>query len=123
MKIAVTCENHQVFQHFGHTPEFALFEVADKQISNETILSCGDSGHGALAGLLANENVEILICGGIGGGAISALTEAGIKVIGGAQGDVKQAVDDFLSGTLAVREDFHCRHHHGEHTCHSNGCH
>ena len=27
MKVAVTCENGMVFQHFGHTPEFAIFEV------------------------------------------------------------------------------------------------
>ena len=29
MKIAVTCENGTVFQHFGHTPEFAIYDVED----------------------------------------------------------------------------------------------
>ncbi|MBR2000041.1 MAG: dinitrogenase iron-molybdenum cofactor biosynthesis protein, partial [Lentisphaeria bacterium] len=50
MKIAVTCENEQVFQHFGHTPGFAVFETEAGQIINEKRVSSGDSGHGALAG-------------------------------------------------------------------------
>ena len=56
MKIAVTCENHQVFQHFGHTPEFAIFETADGKVASEKIISTGNSGHGALAALLAKLN-------------------------------------------------------------------
>ena len=87
MKIAVTCENGQVFQHFGHTPEFAIFEVVGKKIISEKLLSSGESGHGALAGILAEEKVDVLICGGIGGGAINALATAGIQVVGGAEGE------------------------------------
>lgn len=125
MKIAVTCENGQVFQHFGHTPEFAVFEVEDKKIISEKILSSGESGHGALAGLLSEDNIDLLICGGIGGGAINALANAGIQVIGGAEGDVRAVVEALLNDTLEVRENFHCNHHHhhGEgHTCGDHGC-
>ena len=125
MKIAVTCENDSVFQHFGHTPGFAIFETADNQIINESRLSSGDSGHGALATLLAAEKVQLLICGGIGGGAINALTNAGIQVAGGAEGSVRDVVIAYLNGTLQLRENFHCNHHHhGEgHTCGDHGCH
>jgi len=125
MKIAVTCENDPVFQHFGHTPGFAIFETADNQIINESRLSSGDSGHGALATLLAAEKVQLLICGGIGGGAINALTNAGIQVKGGAEGSVRDVVIAYLNGTLQLRENFHCNHHHhGEgHTCGDHGCH
>lgn len=124
MKIAVTCENGQVFQHFGHTPGFAIFEVEDKKIVSEKLLSSGEFGHGALAGLLAEENIDVLICGGIGGGAINALGNAGIQVIGGAEGDVKAVVEALLNESLQVRENFHCNHHHhGEgHTCGNHGC-
>ncbi len=124
MKIAVTCENNQVFQHFGHTPGFAVFEVADGKIVSEKMLSSGNSGHGALATLLALEQIEVLICGGIGGGAINALGNAGIKVVGGAAGDVREVAEAFVAGTLQVRENFHCNHHHhGEgHTCGEHGC-
>ncbi len=121
MKIAVTCENNEVFQHFGHTPEFAVFETEGEKIVSETRLSSGETGHGALAGLLAEGGIELLICGGIGGGAINALTNAGIKVIGGATGPVRKVAEDYLSGNLIVREDYHCNHHHeGEHNCHDS---
>ena len=125
MKIAVTCENSMVFQHFGHTPEFAVFEVENQNIVSEKRLPSGDAGHGALAGVLAQEQVDLLICGGIGGGAVNALTEAGIKVIGGASGNVRQVTEAYLNGTLETRSDFHCQHHHDHgngHNCGSHSC-
>lgn len=129
MKIAVTCENNEVFQHFGHTPGFAVFEVEGGKIVSEKQISSGDSGHGALAGLLAEEKVDVLICGGIGAGAINALGVAGISVVGGAEGNVREAAAAFVDGTLQVRADFHCNHHHhgeghscGGHTCGNGSC-
>ncbi len=125
MKIAVTCENNNVFQHFGHTPGFAVFEADDNTIISETFLDSGSSGHGALAALLKESAVDVLICGGIGGGAINALGQAGIKVIGGASGDVRAVAEAFVKGTLSVRNDFHCNHHHHHtegHDCGSHSC-
>ena len=124
MKIAVTCENNEVFQHFGHTPGFAVFEADNGKIISQKLISSGDSGHGALAAILADEKIDLLICGGIGGGAINALANAGIQVVGGAQGNVQEVVNAFLAGTLTVRENFHCNHHHhGEgHDCGSHSC-
>lgn len=126
MKIAVTCENNEIFQHFGHTPGFAVFTAEDKVITDEKYLASGDSGHGALAALLAAEAVDVLICGGIGAGAINALAEAQIKVIGGASGNVKAAAEGYLQGTLKVRPNFRCMHHHHDHgeghDCSSHDC-
>ncbi len=124
MKIAVTCENNEVFQHFGHTPSFAVFTVEDGKVVAKEILDCGETGHGALAGLLKEGGVDLLICGGIGGGAQIALAEAGIQLIGGATGNVDEAVAAFLKGELEVDTDFQCRHHdHGEgYTCGDHGC-
>lgn len=128
MKIAVTCENHQVFQHFGHTPGFAVFESENGKIVSEKELSAEGSGHGALAALLAKEKVDVLICGGIGSGAVNALKLAFILVVGGAEGDVREVAESFISNTLKVRENFRCNHHHGEggecgeHTCGDHGC-
>lgn len=126
MKIAVTCEKGEVFQHFGHTPEFAVFETnADgKTVVGESLIECGDTGHGALAGLLTENGIDILICGGIGGGAVNALAQAGIQVVGGAEGAVRAAAEAFLTGALKGRSDFLCAHHqHGEgHTCSEHGC-
>ena len=126
MKIAVTCENNEVFQHFGHTPEFAVFEAEDGKIISEKILSAGESGHGALAELLYNEGIDVLICGGIGSGAINALARANIMVVGGAEGNVRTVAEDFANGRLKVRANFRCNHHdhdHEEgHSCGSHGC-
>ena len=67
MKIAVTHENGQVFQHFGHTKEFKVYEVEDGKIVSSEIVDTNGQGHGALAGLLADEDIKVLICGGIEG--------------------------------------------------------
>ena len=78
MKIAVTFENGNVFQHFGHTEKFKIYDISNGKIVNESIVDTNGSGHGALAGFLKENSVDTLICGGIGNGAKQALAEAGI---------------------------------------------
>lgn len=117
MKIAVTYDNGEVFQHFGKTENFKVYEVEDNKIISSEVISSNGSGHGALAGVLADQGVDVLICGGLGGGAQTALAEAGIEVCAGAAGDTDKAVQDYLDGTL---EDagVTCDHHHEEgHSC------
>ena len=126
MKIAVTYENGDIYQHFGHTPYFKLYEVHDHRVLSTRVVSTGESGHGALAGLLAQANVEVLICGGIGMGAQNALAAAGIKVYGGVTGYADGAVQAFLVDMLDYNPNVRCSHHdheHGEgHTCGDHGC-
>lgn len=98
MKIAVTYEDGQIFQHFGHTAQFKVYEAQDGKILSSQIVDTNGSGHGALAGFLAAQGVDTLICGGIGGGAQMALAEANIRLLGGVQGDADAAVEAFLSG-------------------------
>ena len=100
MRIAVTYENGEIFQHFGHTEQFKIYNVEDGKIVSSETVSTNGSGHGALAGLLLSLNVDVLICGGIGGGARAALSEAGIKLYGGVQGSADKAAESFVSGTL-----------------------
>ena len=100
MKIAVTYDNGEVFQHFGRTENFKVYEIEDNKVISSEVISSNGVGHGALAGVLADRNVKALICGGIGGGAINALTEAGIEVCSGASGDTDKAVEDYLNGKL-----------------------
>ena len=126
MKIAVTYENEQIFQHFGHTAQFKLYEVEDGKIVNAEVVDTNGSGHGALAGLLSSLKADVLICGGIGGGAQMALAQAGIKLFGGVHGDADEAVEAFLANSLNYDPEAKCDHHdhhHGEgHTCGSHGC-
>lgn len=129
MKIAVTYENGEIFQHFGHTENFKVYTVEDGKIVSSEILGSNGSGHGALATLLAGEKVDVLICGGIGGGAQNALAQANIKLYGGACGKADDAVNAYLAGNLGYDPDVHCDHHEhnhedghscGNHTCGGN---
>lgn len=125
MKIAVTYENEMIFQHFGHTAQFKLYDIADGKVVTSQVVDTQGSGHGALAGFLAHHQVDILICGGIGGGAQMALQQAGILLYGGVSGDADAAVEALLAGSLDYNPNVYCSHHgHGEggHTCGSHGC-
>lgn len=128
MRIAVTYENENVFQHFGHTEKFKIYDVTNDKIVETQILDTLGNGHGALADFLVNNKVEILICGGIGGGAQTALADVGIKLYGGVSGNADNAVQSLLDGSLMFNPDVKCSHHeheHGEHHCGENkhGCH
>ena len=123
MKIAVTYENGNVFQHFGHTAQFKLYDVEDGAVVAARVEDTNGSGHGALAGFLAERNVDCLICGGIGGGAQMALAEAGIRLYAGCSGQADQLVEQLLNGTLRSSQEATCDHHHDqEHTCGDHGC-
>ena len=126
MKIAVTYENGEIFGHFGHTKQFKVYETENGKIISSKVVDTNGSGHGALAGMLSALDIDVLICGGIGGGAQMALSNAGIKLFGGVQGDADKAVEAYLNDTLSYDPDAKCDHHdheHGEgHTCGEHGC-
>ena len=119
MRIAVTYENGEIFQHFGHTEQFKLYDVEDGKIVNEQIVDTNGSGHGALAGFLQAAKADALICGGIGMGAQMALFDAGIKLYGGVQGSADEAAKALAEGNLEYDPDAHCDHH-GHH--HDGDC-
>ncbi len=124
MKIAVTYENGQIFQHFGKTEQFKLYDVSDGRIVSEQVVGTYGAGHGALAGFLKNAGADVLICGGIGGGAQTAMREAGITLYGGNTGSADDAVKAFLAGSLVQNGSPTCDHHgHGEgHSCGTHKC-
>ena len=125
MRVAVTYENGEIFQHFGHTEQFKVYDIEDGKILSSEIMDTNGSGHGALAGVLNALKVDALICGGIGGGAQMALAQAGIKLYGGVSGSADAAVQALAEGKLDFDPNVHCDHHdhHGEgHSCGSHGC-
>lgn len=126
MRIAVTYENGEIFQHFGHTEQFKIYDVENGKIVSAKVVDTNGSGHGALAGVLTALNADVLICGGIGGGAQAALAAAGIKLYGGVSGSADSAVELFVAGKLDFNPNVKCNHHdehHGEgHTCGERGC-
>lgn len=126
MRIAVTYENGTIFQHFGHTEQFKLYDVQEGNILSSQVVDTNGSGHGALAGVLSALGVDALICGGIGGGARTALEASGIKLYGGVSGQADEAVQALLAGKLEFNPDVMCSHHEehhgGEHHCGEHGC-
>ena len=120
MKIAVTYENGQVFQHFGRCENFKIYNVEDGKVIGSAVIGSNGSGHGALAGLMAQNMVDVLICGGIGAGAINALAASGIMVCAGQQGNTDELVEAYLRGELEDQgTTCNCHHDHGEdHECH-----
>ena len=116
MKIAVTYDNGQIFQHFGRTENFKVYEVEDGKVVSSEVIDSNGIGHGALAGLLADRAVDVLICGGIGGGAQAALAEAGVELCAGAEGDADQAMEAYLKGEL-ISTGANCDHHGEGHSC------
>ena len=102
MKIAVTYENGNIFQHFGHCESFKIYEVEDGAVKSRQVVSAVGSGHGALAGFLS---------------------ENGIRLYPGAAGNADDSVNALLSGKLVYNPDVECAHHHdGEHSCGEHHC-
>lgn len=130
MKVAVAYENGKVFQHFGHTERFKVYDIDNDEIMVATVINTNGSGHGALADILKKCGVDALICGGIGAGAKTALAEAGITLYGGVSGSADQAVTDLLAKKLRYNSDIVCEHHqqhqqdrhHGSCGDHGAGC-
>jgi len=125
MRVAVTYDNGEIFQHFGHTEQFKVYDIEDGKIVHEEVVDTNGQGHGALAGFLFGGKVDTLICGGIGGGAQVALSEAGIKLFGGVSGNADEAVKALIAGNLEFNPDVKCNHHGEGHTCgdHHDGDH
>ena len=127
MIIAVPTENGNIFQHFGKSVEFTLFDTENAVIkSQKAVDTSATGGHSALVDVLKGSNAEVLICGGIGPGAIEGLASIGVEVVSGVSGKAEEAVVKYLSGekigSASATCDHHgeghsCSHHEGGHSC------
>lgn len=113
--IAVTADNGEIFQHFGHTRWFEVYRIKDGAVVSHETIDAEGSGHSALGGFLLDHGVGLLICGGIGGGAKNVLAAAGIELISGVSGSVDEAVKLYLEGGLKDDPSAECSHHHHGH--------
>ena len=124
MRIAVTYDDGRIFQHFGRTEEFKVYDVEDGTIKSSAVINTNGQGHGALLGVLDSLGADVLICGGIGGGAQSGVAGMGIELYGGIDGEADEAVKAYLEGKLEQNSNANCNHHHHEesHNCSHGGC-
>ena len=121
MKIAIPYHDGEVFQHFGHTEQFKVYEIQNKKLVSEQIIDTNGSGHSALAAFLSSCGVDAIICGGIGGGAKTALQRAGIGVYGGVVGNADDAIRSLLEESLAYNPNAQCDEH-DEEDCECGEC-
>ena len=119
MKIAVTYLKGNVFQHFGKTEYFNIYEVENNEIIKSYVIDNNGITHCALIDYLKENNVDTLICGGLGYGAVSKLNELNIKLYAGVSGFADDAVKKLLNGSLEYDNSHTCEDEH-LHTCHSD---
>lgn len=119
MKIAVTYDKGNVFQHFGKTLEFKIYEVDNNIVVNKYVISNNGITHCALIDYLKENDVDCLICGGLGYGAVSKLNELNIKLYAGVSGSADKAIDDLLNNKLDYNNDKTCDED-NLHSCHTD---
>ena len=123
MRIAVTYKDGQVFQHFGRSEFFKIYDVKEGQIISSVIIPTNGNGHGALGAFLSQAKVDALICGGIGAGTRNILKDVNIALYPGVVGDADEACRALIAGNLNYQPDIECHDHdHGDHDC-GHHCH
>ena len=125
MIVAVTSKDGEVYQHFGHSEEFVLFEIDNGKVIERKAVPTDGQGHGALADFLKTHSVSAVICGGIGAGAKNALRDKKIELIAGVTGKIDEVMVKYLSGEKIGSPDIECTHHHDHQEGHKCGgsCH
>lgn len=118
-KIAIPTADGHVDDHFGHCDHYTIFEIKDKKIVGEETLPAGE-GCGCksnIASVLKEKGVTVLLGGSMGDGAKNVLEAQQIRVVRGCSGDIRQLVNDFLSGKVCdsgvgcAGHDGGCGHH------------
>ena len=65
MRIAVTYEDGNIFQHFGHTEAFKIYDVDQGEVLASEVVGTEGNGHGALAGFLVANKVDPVVWRGV----------------------------------------------------------
>jgi len=123
MKIAVTAESNNgldsmVAQHFGHAPFFMLADVENGEVTAvQGIANPFAEAHqpGQIPAFIHEQKANVILSGGMGGRAIQNFEELGIKAATGANGTVRQALENYFGGKLkeAAPCDESVAHGHG----------
>jgi predicted Fe-Mo cluster-binding NifX family protein len=106
MKICVTATagslDAQIDPRFGRCAYFVIVDSETKQFETLPNTAAGVSGGAGVqaAQTIANKGVRLLITGNVGPKAFQALSAAGIEVIIGAIGSVREVIEKFKRGEL-----------------------
>ena len=117
VRIAVTYENGEIFQHFGQTTQFKIYDTIGEEITRSEVVGTDGVTHCSLGSWLYENHVHVLICGNLDAGASKSLQAAGILVYGGNSGSADEAVAKLLRKELLYNPLPSCGGHH-DHGCH-----
>ena len=109
-RIAIPLENGILCSHFGHCQQFAIIDVKDNSITEESLVTPPPHEPGLLPAWLAEKGVTDVIAGGMGQRAIDLFNQQKINVFVGAQ--IKshtELASDLLNNTLAAGANY-CDH-------------
>ena len=115
IRIAVSYKDGEIFEHFGHSEFFAIYEFDehDLGVSTKRLVDCaGLHGHKDMAELLKREKADAVICGQMGDEARSLLLSCGVIPVPGYCGDADTAAELLVTGQLPS----------GDGGCCSGGC-
>ena len=106
MKIAISSQGESleamVDPRFGRCAYFIIYDSETKKAESwPNPASQATGGAGILAAQMAVDNhVEVVITGNAGPNAFQTLSQANIKIYGGASGTVKDSLEKFENGQL-----------------------
>jgi predicted Fe-Mo cluster-binding NifX family protein len=106
MKICVTTSGNAldalIDPRFGRATHFTIVDSENmvfETVPNAAVNAMGGAGIQS-AQTLAKKGIDVLITGNVGPNAFQALKSAGIKVIVGASGTVREVVEKYKRGEL-----------------------
>ena len=104
MIIAVAYENGEIYGHFGHCPQFALYEYGEyvSDCVKKLVDTSALDGHQAMADKMRELGVDAVLCGNMGGEGKALLLSYGIVPIVGYSGDADTAADLLVTGRLPI---------------------
>ena len=128
MKIAVTSTgptlDDTVEARFGRCPYFLIIDpdtLEFEPIQNPNIALGGGAGIQS-AQLMANKGVSVVLTGNCGPNAFKTFGAAGVQVITGVSGQVRQSVEQYKSGALSSTTAPNVQSHFGMRTGGGMGC-
>ncbi|HKL75359.1 MAG TPA: NifB/NifX family molybdenum-iron cluster-binding protein [Halanaerobiales bacterium] len=108
-KIAIPTNNGKVSAHFGHCPQFTIYNTKGSEVESKEIIENPGHKPGFLPRFLADKNIDLVLAGGMGTRAINLFNDAGVEVVTGVKGDVDNCINEYLAGNLDT-DDNACDH-------------
>ena len=111
IRIAVSYKDGEIFEHFGHSELFAIYEFDEHDLGSSTkrlVDTSAMHGHKDMADLMKREQIDAVICGQMGDEARALLLSYGIIPVPGYCGDADTAAELLVTGQLPASDGGAC---------------